>query len=101
LSKHLVEPAVQEPEHLQVAGLLKLAQAITTAGEQFAEPLGMLDYWQDQRLISLAANALVFAIRLDDPAMKQWCFELSCAALSRYCESKDLATPSGAPRAWP
>ncbi|MER7444912.1 hypothetical protein [Micromonospora avicenniae] len=99
LSNHLVDSSAKESEHLQIAGLIDLAGAVSAAGEQFAGALGLLDHWQDQVLLVLAANALIFAIRQNSPAIRQWCFELSCAALGRYCVSRGIAVPADAPTA--
>lgn len=97
VSEFLLDPSVDRPEHLQVAGLLSLTKGMSAAGEEFANKLRLLDHWQDQTLLSLAANALLFAIRLKEPSIQQWCLELSCGALSRFCAGLNIAVPTEAP----
>jgi hypothetical protein len=99
VSEFLIDPSSSGSEHLLVAGVLSLAKSIREVGEGFASELGLLDHWQDQTLVSLAANALLFAIRLTDPSMQQWCLELSCTALGRFCARRDVASPAQAPLA--
>ncbi|MGH3430390.1 MAG: hypothetical protein ACRDQZ_22950, partial [Mycobacteriales bacterium] len=99
VSEFLIDPTSDTSEHLLVAGMLDLAKSMHEVGEKFANKLGLVDHWQDQTLISLAANALLFAIRLADPSMQQWCLELSCAALGRFCARAGVPSPAEAPSA--
>lgn len=99
VSAQLLDPSFTRPEYLQLSGLSELIKTVTEVGERFASELGLFDQWQDQSQISLAANALLFAARLTDASMKQWCFDLACEALGRFCSTRDVQTPANAPTA--
>ncbi|MFI2187909.1 tetratricopeptide repeat protein [Streptomyces sioyaensis] len=99
VSAFLLDPSLERSDYLQVSGLLGLIKAVVDVGDQFASQLGLLDHWQDQSQIALAANALIFAARLSDPSMKQWCFELACEALGRFCTTRRIEAPTDAPTA--
>ncbi|WP_405699644.1 hypothetical protein OG209_14435 [Streptomyces sp. NBC_01383] len=99
VSAILVDPSVERSEYLQVSGLAELIKTVRQVGDGFASELGLRDQWQDQTQIALAANALLFALRLTDASMQQWCFDLACEALSRLCQTWGLEAPSSAPSA--
>lgn len=99
VSEFLLDPSLDRSDYLQVSGLHELIKAVTEVGDQFASQLGLLDHWQDQAQLALAANALMFAARLPDVSMKQWCFELACEALGRYCTTQGVEAPADAPSA--
>jgi hypothetical protein len=91
----LIDPTMDAAEHLQVAGVCDLANDIDEAGEKFARGLSMVDDWQDMRTLSLAGNSLIFAMRPQDLAIRQWCYELGCAALGKFLASRALPAPTG------
>ncbi|MGW0979580.1 hypothetical protein ACWD33_01890 [Streptomyces xiamenensis] len=99
VSAFLLDPSTEQSDYLQLSGLLVLIKEVTGVGERFATQLGLLDHWQDQTQIALAANALMFAARLPDASMKQWCFDLACEALSRFCATRGIEVPNEAPSA--
>ncbi|MCX5145661.1 hypothetical protein OHB36_02520 [Streptomyces sp. NBC_00320] len=99
VSAILTDPLLERSEHLQVSGLADLIKAVSEVGEGFASRLGLRDQWQDQVQVALAANALLFATRLTDTSMQQWCFDLACEALSSFCETWEVEAPTNAPSA--
>lgn len=84
---------------LQLAGLAELSKRLHAVGEAFASNLGWLDHWRDQTLVLLAANALLFAARLDNLGLQQWCLEVSGEALAAFAAGRSVVPPTHAPAA--
>jgi hypothetical protein len=93
VSDFLVDPTMDAPEQLQVVGVCNLASDIVEAGERFAEQFDMLDDWQDMHLLSLAGNALLFAMRPIDSTIRYWSYLLACTALGKFLSTHDVPTP--------
>ncbi|MFI6576373.1 hypothetical protein ACIBFB_11260 [Nocardiopsis sp. NPDC050513] len=95
LAEFLVDPDARPEAGLQVQGLLNLANDIAEAGEEYAERLSMLDDWQDQYLLSISGNALLFALRYTTVEAREraWYYRLSCSALGRFLARHDLRSP--------
>jgi tetratricopeptide (TPR) repeat protein len=91
----LIEPAMDAPAQLQVSGVCDIANDISEAGEGFARRVGMLDDWQDMQLLSLAGNALLFAMRPVDLVIRGWAYQLACNALGRFLTGRGIEAPPG------
>ena len=90
----LIDPTMEAPAQLQVSGVCDIANDIAEAGEGFARRADMLDDWQDTQVLSLAGNALLFAMRPLDPAVRSWSYQLGCAALGRFLVGRGVEVPS-------
>lgn len=86
LAEFLIDPDADTDAGLHLLGLRNVANDIAEAGEAYANRLSMPDDWQDQYLLSLAGNALLFATRdaTVGPREREWCYQLSCNALGRF-----------------
>jgi hypothetical protein len=92
----LIKPAVDAPAQLQVSGVCDISTHVVEACEAFARRMGMLDDWQDMQLLSLAGNALLFAMRTAvDPVLRGWAYELACDALGRFLTGRGIEAPMG------
>ena len=91
----LIDPAMDAPAQLQVSGVYDIGSEIAEAGEGFARRVSMLDDWQDMQLLSLAGNALVFAMRPADPVIRGWTYQLACSALGRFLTGLSIEVPAG------
>ncbi|WP_219463142.1 hypothetical protein [Nonomuraea rhizosphaerae] len=96
VARFLVDPSEDAQERLQVQGVCDLANDIAEAGEGFAGGLNLRAPWQDMYALSIAGVALLFAMRdkIDTP-LRQWFYELSCAALGRFLETHEVSPPEG------
>lgn len=91
----LINPTMDAPARLQVSGVCDMANDIAEAGEEFARRAGMLDDWQNMQLLSLAGNALLFAMRPVDPVIRGWAYHLACDALGRFLTGRGIEAPVG------
>lgn len=91
----LIEPAMDAPARLQVSGVCDIANDIAEAGEEFARRAHMLDDWQDMQLLSLAGNALLFAMRPIDLVIRGWAYQLACDAFGRFLAGRGIDAPEG------
>ncbi|WP_415937960.1 hypothetical protein [Streptomyces sp. 039-1] len=101
LAEFLVDPEADTDAVLHVVGLGNLSNDIAQAGEVYARQLSMPDDWQDQYLLSLAGNALLFATRDTTVGLQEraWCFQLACRSLGRFFSMHGLHAPTAtAPR---
>ncbi|MEU8679106.1 hypothetical protein [Streptomyces sp. NPDC048560] len=101
LAEFLVDPEADSDAVLHVVGLGNLSNDIAEAGEAYAKQLSMPDDWQDQYLLSLAGNALLFATREATVGSQEraWCYQLACSALGRFFFLRGLHAPTAsAPR---
>ncbi|MGA5817218.1 hypothetical protein ACPC54_05060 [Kitasatospora sp. NPDC094028] len=101
LAEFLVDPEADADAVLHVVGLGNLSNDIAEAGEVYAKQLSMPDDWQDQYLLSLAGNALLFATRDATVGSQEraWCYQLACSSLGRFFSVHGLHAPTAtAPR---
>ena len=101
LADLLIDPAADAGAELVVPALADVASAIAEAGEAYGRALAMLEDWQEQYLLSLAGNALLFAMRAGTVTLRDrgWCYQLACRALGRFFTVRGLHPPAGpAPR---
>lgn len=94
IADFLIDPTMDAPARLQVSGVCDIGNDIAEAGEGFARPVGMLDDWQDTQLLSLAGNALLFAMRPGDPVIRGWVYQLACDALGRFLAGRGIEAPA-------
>ncbi|WUC43332.1 hypothetical protein OG692_16205 [Streptomyces cellulosae] len=95
LAEFLVDPEAETDAVLHVVGLGNLSNDIAEAGEAYAQQLSMPDDWQDQYLLSLAGNALLFATRDATVGSQEraWCYQLACSSLGRFFTIHGLHAP--------
>jgi hypothetical protein len=96
LAEFLVDPEADLDAALHIVGLGNLSNDIAEAGEVYAKQLSMPDDWQDQYLLSLAGNALLFATRVATVGCQErsWCFQLACSSLGRFFSVHGLHAPT-------
>jgi hypothetical protein len=93
VADYLIDPATDAPARLQISGVCDMANEIAEAGQGFARRLDMLDDWQDMQLLSLAGNALLFAMRPVGPVICSWAYQLSCDALGKFLTGRGIEAP--------
>ncbi|WP_353943690.1 hypothetical protein ABII15_19955 [Streptomyces sp. HUAS MG91] len=96
LSEFLIDPEADLEAGLHIVGLGNLSNDIAEAGEAYAKQLSMPDDWQDQYLLSLAGNALLFATREATVGSQErsWCYQLACSSLGRFLEEHGVQAPA-------
>ncbi|MEU0378602.1 hypothetical protein ABZ093_15085 [Streptomyces cyaneofuscatus] len=96
LAEFLVDPEADLDSALHIVGLGNLSNDIAEAGEVYAKQLSMPDDWQDQYLLSLAGNALLFATRDATVGSQErsWCYQLACSSLGRFFSVHGLNAPT-------
>lgn len=101
LADLVIDPGADTDTTVLVPGLGLLTNNIAEVGEAYGQALSMAEDWQDQYLLSLAGNALLFATRVETVRLPErtWCYQLACRALGRFFATRELRPTAGtAPR---